>query len=252
MIRIFNGADEPQARPASGRAVFIDKDGTLVENVPYNVDPAKVRFTPHAMDGLRLLAGRGYKLIVVTNQPGLAYGMFTRVQLTRLQLALTEMMQREGVRLDDFYACPHAPGPAGPVPGCLCRKPAPGLLRQAARSHALDLSRCWMVGDILDDVEAGRRAGCRTVMLDVGHETVWRMSPLRTPHARAAHLLEAAQAILASDEAGEHLAGDAASSPLEPSSGPSTRGDADAMRRVAMPAASTLDAALHVRRAVPS
>ena len=81
--------------------------------------------------------------------------------------------------------------------GCLCRKPAPGLLHQAARTRNLDLARSWMVGDILDDVEAGRRAGCRSVLLDVGHETVWRLSPLRTPHFRAGDLLEAARHIVA-------------------------------------------------------
>lgn len=191
----------------SARAVFIDKDGTLVENVPHNVDPALVRFTPHAVEGLRRLVVEGYKLIVVTNQPGLAYGMFSRAALTRLHAALAQMLAREGVPLTDFFACPHAPGPAGPVPGCLCRKPAPGLLRQAARVHGIDLQRSWMVGDILDDIEAGQRAGCRTVLLDVGNETVWRMSPLRTPHCRVADLLEAAQAILACDEASRIAAG---------------------------------------------
>jgi D-glycero-D-manno-heptose 1,7-bisphosphate phosphatase len=200
MSASFPAHDGGACRTANGRAVFIDKDGTLVENVPYNVDPGKLRFTPHAMDGLRLLAERGYQLIVVTNQPGLAYGMFTRAQLTQLQMALAEMMQREGVHLTDFYACTHAPGPAGRVGGCLCRKPAPGLLRQAARVHGIDLRRSWMVGDILDDVEAGQRAGCRTVMLDVGNETVWRLSPLRTPHHRAADLLGAARAIVAADD----------------------------------------------------
>lgn len=223
---IFPGLE---GSPAQQRAVFIDKDGTLVENVPHNVDPAKLRFTPHAMDGLRLLAGKGYRLIVVTNQPGLAYGLFTRAALTRLQLALAEMMQREGVRLTDFYACPHAPGPAGPVPGCLCRKPAPGLLRQAARGHAIDLMRSWMIGDILDDVEAGRRAGCRTVMLDIGHETAWRLSPLRTPHLRAADLLEAARAIVAADEQAERDQPPAEDLPPQPA------GDLRGARRAGLP-----------------
>jgi histidinol-phosphate phosphatase family protein len=195
MREIFSRPERPGLPPLA-RAVFVDKDGTLVEDLPYNVDPADLRFTPHAMDGLRLLADQGWRIVVVTNQPGIAYGMFTRAALTRLELALAETMQREGVHLTGFYACPHAPGPAGPVPGCLCRKPAPGLLRQAARSHSIDLQRSWMVGDILDDIEAGRRAGCRTVLLDTGHETVWRLSPLRTPHARAKDLLEAARAIL--------------------------------------------------------
>lgn len=214
------------ARPPLQRAVFIDKDGTLVEDIAYNVDPAKLRFTPHAIDGLRLLADHGYKLVVVTHQPGLAFGMFTRAELTRLQLALAEMMQREGVALTGFYACTHAPGPAGPVPGCLCRKPAPGLLRQAAPVHGIDLARSWMIGDMLDDVEAGRRAGCRSILLDVGNETAWRLSPLRTPQARAQHLLEAAQLILAADDAA--AASDPALQPLDTPPGVLRRGVAQA------------------------
>jgi histidinol-phosphate phosphatase family protein len=187
---------------SSARAVFLDKDGTLVENVPYNVDPARLRFTPHALEGLRLLVAHGWRLIVVSNQPGLAYGLFQRAELMRLRAALAERMAEGGAPLTDFYCCPHAP--AGPkAAGCLCRKPAPGLLRQAARRHALDLAQCWMIGDILDDVEAGARAGCRSILLDVGNETEWRLSPLRTPHARAADLLEAARLIVAADAQGE-------------------------------------------------
>lgn len=241
MSGMFTGqegsADAPPLRPA----VFVDKDGTLVEDVPYNVDPAQLRFTPHALEGLRLLAERGYPLIVVTNQPGLAYGMFTRAQLTRLQLALAEMMQREGVPLTDFYACTHAPGPAGPVPGCLCRKPAPGLLRQAARAHRIDLQRSWMIGDILDDIEAGRRAGCRTVLLDVGSETVWRMSPLRTPHHRAPNLLDAARVIIAADDDSAQQAACAVPEAQQP-----LRGEPPGLMRHA---ASALQAAMALPRA---
>jgi len=186
------------ARPPA-RAVFLDKDGTLVEDVPYNVDPAKLRFTEGAVDGLRLLQQAGYKLIVATNQPGLALGHFDRHDLARLQAALTKMLADHGVRLDGFFACPHAASPDPKRPHCLCRKPAPGLLRQGAQVHGVDLTRSWMVGDILNDVEAGRRAGCRSVLLDVGNETEWLMSPLREPHHRCRTLLEAAQHILAQD-----------------------------------------------------
>ncbi len=193
-------ADHSDARP-SARAVFLDKDGTLVENVPYNVDPARLRFTPHALEGLRLLVAQGWRLIVVSNQPGLAYGLFQRAELMRLRTDLAGRMAAGGAPLTDFYCCPHAP--AGPkAAGCLCRKPAPGLLHQAARRHGLDLAQCWMIGDILDDVEAGARAGCRSILLDVGNETEWRLSPLRTPHARVADLLEAARLIVATDVQG--------------------------------------------------
>lgn len=177
-------------------AVFLDKDGTLVEDVPYNVDPARLRFTPNALEGLRLMAANGLKLVVVTNQPGVAMGLFGRADLARLETALVAMLRDEGITLSGFYACTHAPSnrPGG---GCLCRKPAPGLLRQAALAHRIDLARSWMVGDILNDVEAGRRAGCKTVLMDVGNETEWRVSPLRTPDLRCADLLEAARAIVA-------------------------------------------------------
>jgi histidinol-phosphate phosphatase family protein len=188
-------------RPAARRerAVFLDKDGTLVEDVPYNIDPALLQFTPRAVDGLRLLQSHGYLLIVVTNQPGIALGHFDRAGLARLQGALTQMLADEGVTLHGFYACPHA-APADPKrPNCLCRKPAPGLLRQGAQAHHVDLRRSWMVGDILHDIEAGRRAGCRTVLLDVGNETQWQMSPLREPHYRCHNLLEAAEAIVQAD-----------------------------------------------------
>lgn len=180
-------------------AVFLDKDGTLVEDLPYNVDPARLRFTPGTVEGLRLLQQHGYALLVVTNQPGIALGRFTHEALARLHRGLARLLAEQGVRLDGFHACPHAAPAVGQPAGCLCRKPAPGLLQQAASVHAIDLQRSWMVGDILHDIEAGRRAGCRTVLLDVGNETEWELSPLREPHACCATLLEAAQHILRAD-----------------------------------------------------
>ncbi|MBL0727188.1 HAD-IIIA family hydrolase [Piscinibacter sp. HJYY11] len=184
----------PEPNPRRRRAVFIDKDGTLVENVPYNVDPSLVTFTPHAMQGLRLLSQHGYPLVVVSNQPGVALGYFDEAALAGLRMVLMVRLASHGVRLAGFRCCPHAPDA-----GCSCRKPAPGLLLQAAADLDLDLQRSWMVGDILDDVEAGHRAGCRSVLLDVGNETQWKRSPLREPEFRVANLLEAAETILAAD-----------------------------------------------------
>ncbi|MES2887190.1 MAG: HAD family hydrolase [Pseudomonadota bacterium] len=187
------GAGRSVSAPLRRAAVFLDKDGTLVEDVPYNVDPQLLRFTPNAVAGLQQMVQLGYVLVVVSNQSGLARGYFNRSQLGRLQRALCQKVKDEaGVELAGFYACPHLPGPRD-VPACLCRKPAAGMLKQAALALNLDLSRSWMVGDILHDVEAGRRAGCRTVLLDVGNETEWRLSPLRTPHHRCADLREAAR-----------------------------------------------------------
>jgi histidinol-phosphate phosphatase family protein len=180
------------ARPA----VFLDKDGTLVQDVPYSADPARLRFTPRALPALRRLRDAGYALVVVSNQPGLALGRFSAAEFDVLRAALQDKLWREGgVALDGFYVCPHAP-----EAGCDCRKPAPGLLLRAAAALGLDPARSWMVGDILNDVEAGRRAGCRTVLLDVGHETLWQFTPRRRPHHRAKDLLDAARFILGSED----------------------------------------------------
>ena len=190
-----------QRAAAPRPAVFIDEDGTLLEDAPRDLDPARLAFTPGAMPALALLAEAGYALVVVTHQPGLASGRYTRADVARRERALLARVRDEaGVEIDAVYACPHAPG-IGRAPACLCRRPAPGLLRRAALEQRLDLSDSWMVGDLLDDVEAGRRAGCRTVLLDVGHETAWRLSPLRLPHHRCGGLFEAARWIAEGERA---------------------------------------------------
>jgi len=182
-------------RTRATTAVFVDKDGTLLEDVPFNVDPARVRFAPRALEGLRLLGDAGHALIVVSNQSGIALGHFGVPALQRLARAVQAALARQGIVLDGFYACPHAPGADG-RPTCACRKPRDGLLRVAAREHRIQLDRSWMVGDILDDVEAGHAAGCRSVLLDVGHETAWRLGAARTPDVITTDLETAARAIL--------------------------------------------------------
>ncbi len=177
-------------------AVFIDKDGTLIENVPFNVDPAQLRFMTGALQALRAFADAGFALIVVTNQSGLARKFFTRAEFDRLQQALEwRLFEEADIKLDDFVLCPHAPG-LTEQPVCVCRKPAPGMLTRAAFKHGLDLARSWIVGDTLDDIEAGHRAGCRGALLDSGGETVWRRSPLRQPDAHCHSWAEVRQAVL--------------------------------------------------------
>lgn len=189
-------------KPADRPAVFLDKDGTLVVDAPFDTDPQRIRFTPQAPQALRRLAQAGFLLIVVTNQPGLATGRLSRQDFAAMQRALEQrVLEQAGVPLDGWFTCPHPPGPEG-LPRCLCRKPAAGLLRQARTAHGVDFARSWMVGDMLDDVEAGRRAGCRTVLLDVGNETAWRRSPLREPDHRCTTLAEAAELIVARRDTG--------------------------------------------------
>jgi D-glycero-D-manno-heptose 1,7-bisphosphate phosphatase len=187
------------------RAIFLDKDGTLVDDVPYNVDPALVRLSWQAGPALQLLQARGYRLIVVTNQSGVARGLFTEAALDAVHRRLAELLAQYGVRLDGFYYCPHSP--QGTIEryaiDCTCRKPRPGLLLRAAGELGIELAHSWMIGDILNDVEAGHRAGCRAVLIDNGNETEWMLSPLRRPDLTAPELYAAATAIAALDEAPE-------------------------------------------------
>ncbi len=184
----------------SNRAVFLDKDGTLIENLPYNVDPSRIYLAPEVGKALHLLHKSGYMLVVVTNQSGVARGMFAEEALEAVEQKLRSLLQEKaGVPLDGFYYCPHHPD--GIIPEyaieCSCRKPEPGMLRKAARELDIDLKQSWMTGDILNDIEAGNRAGCRTVLIDNGNETEWETSSYdRQPDFIVTNLLEAAQAIL--------------------------------------------------------
>ncbi|CAG9179183.1 HAD-IIIA family hydrolase [Cupriavidus respiraculi] len=191
----------PAAADAGRRpGVLLDKDGTLLVNVPYNVDPAHMRLAPQAAEALRRLGELGLPLIVVSNQPGIALGRFAPQALEAVRQRLAELFEANGAVLADFLYCPHHPeGQVLAYAGrCRCRKPGTAMLEEAAVRHGLDLRRSWMVGDILDDVEAGRAAGCRAILVDCGNETEWVRSPLRTPDYVVADL-DAAARIVAAD-----------------------------------------------------
>jgi D-glycero-D-manno-heptose 1,7-bisphosphate phosphatase len=184
------------------KSVFLDKDGTLVKNVPYNVDPALITLADGALEGLSKLHAAGFRLIIVSNQAGVAHGKFKEEELQKVHAHLCKVLGEAGIPLAGFYYCPHHPD--GRITAysisCFCRKPNPGLLFQAAREHNLNLAGSWIVGDILHDIEAGRRADCRTVLINNGNETEWRLSPLRQPHAAVSNIAEAAEVILAGEQ----------------------------------------------------
>ena len=173
-------------------AVFVDKDGTLVDDIPYNVDPARIRLTRGAGEALQTLHACGYALIVVTNQPGIEMGRFDALAMTAVRARIDALLAPHAVAVEGFYYCPHAPQ----ITSCRCRKPAPGLIERAAGELGIDLASSWMVGDILHDVEAGRRAGCRTVLIDCGNETEWLLTQWRYPDVIAPDLPGAARQIL--------------------------------------------------------
>lgn len=179
-------------------AIFLDKDGTLIHDVPYNVDPDRITLREDAGPALARLHEAGFQLVVVSNQPGVARGLYPETALPPVWQRLERDLAPFGVKVEAFYHCPHHPEGLNPLYTyhCECRKPRPAMLLRAALEHDIDLAQSWMVGDILDDVEAGRRAGCRTVLLDVGSETEWRRGASRKPHARVPTLTEAAEYIL--------------------------------------------------------
>lgn len=165
------------------RAVFLDKDGTLVENVPYNVDIGCIQFQEGVLPGLRRLQGAGFCLVIVSNQAGVGLGRFSKEAFESFRSAFKALLTSQGIVVSGFYSCFHHPKAILPEwrAICPCRKPAPGLLLEAAKDLGLELEESWMVGDILDDIEAGRRAGCQTALLDVGNETEWRGGEMRLP-----------------------------------------------------------------------
>ncbi len=166
----------------SRRAVFLDRDGTLVHPEHYPSSAAQLRVYEGLGPHMRRLVEAGVGFVVITNQSGVARGLFGVAELEAMHAWLARELAALGVELSGVYYCPHHP--EGSVPGyaveCECRKPKPGLLLRAARELDLDLGRSWFVGDILDDVEAGNRAGCGTVLVDLGTEPE-PDSQVRTP-----------------------------------------------------------------------
>jgi len=186
----------------SVKAIFVDKDGTLVENSPYDVEARSITLASGAGDALRLLSELDYRVFIVANQGGIARGAFPAATIDRVHHRIADLLFREHVQLDGFYYCPHHP--AGTMVQyaqvCSCRKPQPGLLLQAALEHDIDLPASWMIGDSLHDVEAGSRAGCRTILLDTGNETEWRLGPHRVPTRIVYDLYTAATVIALTDQ----------------------------------------------------
>jgi D,D-heptose 1,7-bisphosphate phosphatase len=185
------------------KAIFLDKDGTLVDDIPYNVEPRRMMLSSGAGPALRLLARLDYRFFVVTNQSGIAHGYFGEDSMRDVSDRLGDLLFREQLSLDGFYYCPHHPEGivASYAIDCHCRKPEPGMLLQAANEHGIDLRSSWMIGDILHDVEAGNRAGCRTLLIDNGNETEWRLGPRRIPTRMAPDLYAAAVLIAGHGEA---------------------------------------------------
>ncbi len=152
------------------RAVFLDRDGVLVADTHHLRRADQLRLLPGVPEALVQLREAGWALVVATNQSVVARGWLSEEGLERVHGALIDMLRERGATLDRIYYCPHHPD--GEVPeyrgACACRKPNPGMLLRAAEEMDLDLADSVMVGDAPSDIEAGRRAGCRTVLISRG------------------------------------------------------------------------------------
>ena len=153
------------------RAVFIDRDGTISEEVGYVNHVSRYRVFPFAAEAVRTLNEAGWLAALVTNQAGVARGYFAEELIGRVHQVLAAELERGGARLDAVYYCPHHPTVGEPPYrlDCDCRKPRPGLILRAAEELGLDLARCWMVGDRHSDVELARNAGVRAAFVLSGY-----------------------------------------------------------------------------------
>ena len=145
------------------RAVFLDRDGVINRKAPrgeYIVRWEEMEFLPGAVEAIALLNHAGLAVIVVSNQRCIANGLITIAELDSLHERMCDAIARSGATIDAVYYCPHELQPP-----CSCRKPLPGMLLKAARTHEIDLAASWMIGDSDIDVEAGRSAGCNTIQL---------------------------------------------------------------------------------------
>lgn len=182
-------------------AVFFDRDGSINEDIGYVSRPGDLVVYPWAAEAIRLVNQSAMKAIVITNQSGIARGMYTEETLHQIHERLRQEVSRKGAHIDAFYYCPHHPkiGDRRYRQICLCRKPLPGMLQQAAREHDIDISRSYLIGDKSSDIKAATNAGAKGVLVLTGYgrETYddresWPCEPLFV----AKDLLEAVKLIL--------------------------------------------------------
>ncbi len=178
----------------SKRAVFLDRDGTIVEDPGFLHEPDKVKLLPGAAAAIRRLNDAGYRVIIVTNQSGIARGRFTVADYEAVQQRLGALLTAQGARLDGAYFCPHHPQFTGP---CDCRKPGLKLFRDAQAAFDIDFAQSWWVGDRLSDVQPARLLGGRGVLVTTGDGNLHQGQARALGVTVVADIGEAVQEILA-------------------------------------------------------
>lgn len=177
----------------SNRAVFLDRDGTIARDVHYCRRPEDFELLPAVPEAIKHLNESGFKVVVITNQSGIARSYFTEEMLARIHQKMKQELAKGGAWVDGIYYCPHHPDD-----GCDCRKPKTALFLQAAKELHIDLSRSFVVGDMQMDVDAGKALGCKTVLLTTGPQEA--SSIVDPPDYTVNSLLEAAQCMIKDGE----------------------------------------------------
>ncbi|HSE37037.1 MAG TPA: HAD family hydrolase [Blastocatellia bacterium] len=190
-----------RANPQSRLAIFIDRDGTLNEDIGYVSTPDELVLYPWAAEAVRRINDSGLLAIVMTNQSGIARGMYTEKTLDAIHSRMIHELGREGARIDAVYYCPHHPdvGDARYRIYCECRKPRPGMLEKASREHRIDLAASYVIGDKASDIKLAENAGARSALVLTGYGRETFAYPERWPCApefTAVNLLEAVKRIL--------------------------------------------------------
>ncbi|UCE20367.1 MAG: HAD-IIIA family hydrolase [Gemmatimonadota bacterium] len=168
------------------KAVFLDRDGTINKEIPFLHEPGKFQLLPNAATGLKKIQDLGYRLIIVTNQQGIGLGYFPVEDFFQVNSAMFRALALHSVVISKIYFCPHSAADE-----CDCRKPGIGLIKKAEKDLNLDLNRCYFIGDKPEDVEAGHKAGCKTILIRSKTETDTSVQPTFT----VTDLLEAAEII---------------------------------------------------------
>lgn len=152
-------------------AIFLDRDGTVNEEREYIAHPDEVVLIPGSAEALREAQQAGYKIVIITNQSAIARGFITEEDLRKIHDRLTHILASSGVHIDGIYYCPHHPDFGVPPyrTACACRKPMPGMILQAAADHAIDLSRSFMIGDRIIDLQTGIGAGTTAILVRTGY-----------------------------------------------------------------------------------
>jgi D,D-heptose 1,7-bisphosphate phosphatase len=180
------------------KAVFLDRDGTIVEDIGYLNNPQQIQFIPGSIEAIKKLNEAGYKVVVITNQAGVARGLITEDMLQTIDKTLHKFILNGGAHLDGVYYCPHHPehGVHPYKQECECRKPHPGLIKRAHRDLNIDLSQSFMVGDKATDIQAGKRAGTKSILVESGRGLGEKARLKQKPDYIAKNLLQAVDWLL--------------------------------------------------------